>query len=103
MISTRLPPVSFCTITESAKIFRSWLSGARRVMSLTAFSNGIPSSCASKARANSMLTGVGISVATILNALDSAWPARSERAIISRASGSCSDRRLLRWARLNWT
>ena len=96
MISTRLPPVSFCTMTDSAKILRSWFSGARRVMSATAFSNGMPSSCASNARANSMETGVGISVATILNELCSACPARSERAIISSASGSCCDSRVLR-------
>ena len=103
MISTRLPPVSFCTMTETAKIFRSRLSGARLVIWATAFSKGRPRFCSSKARANSMLTGGGISLATSLNELDSAWPARSERPIMSSASGSCSESFVLRWPRLHST
>ena len=60
----------------------------------------MPRFCSSKARPNSTLTGLGISVATSLKALGRAWPARSERAIMSSASGSCSDSFRLRFSRM---
>ncbi len=50
----------------------------------------MPRFCSSKTRPNSLLIGGGISVATMLKPKARLWPARSERASISRASGSCA-------------
>ena len=62
----------------------------RSVMPRRLSSRGMPRFCSSNTRPNSLLIGSGISVATMLKPKPRLCPERSERASISRASGSCA-------------
>ena len=61
----------------------------------------MPRFCSSNTRPNSLPIGRAISLATMLKPKPRLWPARSERASISRASGSCAANAFSRLRRRN--
>ena len=83
-----------------AKNFRSRL-GIRSLMSRRLSSKAMPRFCSSNTRPNSLPIGRPISVATMLKPKPRLCPARSERASISRASGSWAAKAFSRRLRRN--
>jgi len=94
-ISARLPPVSLWIFTETTKNMRS--GHATRWERLSRASWTLPPKLtSSRVLPNSSPMGAGNSCWTMVRPVGKVWPALSALATSSRASGSCSSKRLLR-------